>query len=162
MPAMAKATANYANSQLIKMEAITNGYHEGIAMDHNGRISEGSGENLFLVWKGRLYTPPLSASTLPGITRLSVIQLARELDFQMEEKTIPREMIYAADEMFFTGTAAEITPIRSVDRIPVGNGRRGPMTEALQKAFFDIVEGKVDDRYGWLTPVHAPVAASVR
>ncbi len=110
MPAMAKATANYANSQLIKMEAITNGYHEGIALDHNGRISEGSGENLFLVWKGRLYTPPLSASTLPGITRLSVIQLARELGFHMEEKTIPREMIYAADEMFFTGTAAEITP----------------------------------------------------
>jgi branched-chain amino acid aminotransferase len=162
MPAMAKATANYANSQLIKMEAITNGYHEGIAMDHNGRISEGSGENLFLVWKGRLYTPPLSASTLPGITRLSVIQLARELDFQMEEKTIPREMIYAADEMFFTGTAAEITPIRSVDRIPVGNGKRGPMTEALQKAFFDIVEGKVADRFGWLTPVHAPVAAGAR
>ena len=162
MPAMAKATANYANSQLIKMEAITNGYHEGIAMDHNGRISEGSGENLFLVWKGRLYTPPLSASTLPGITRLSVIQLARELDFQMEEKTIPREMIYAADEMFFTGTAAEITPIRSVDRIPVGNGKRGPMTETLQKAFFDIVEGKVPDRFGWLTPVHAPVAAGVR
>jgi branched-chain amino acid aminotransferase len=162
MPAMAKATANYANSQLIKMEAITNGYHEGIAMDHNGRISEGSGENLFLVWKGRLYTPPLSASTLPGITRLSVIQLARELDFQMEEKTIPREMIYAADEMFFSGTAAEITPIRSVDRIPVGNGKRGPMTEALQKAFFDIVEGKVADRYGWLTPVYASVPAGVQ
>jgi len=159
MPAMAKATANYANSQLIKMEAITNGYHEGIALDHNGRISEGSGENLFLVWKGRLYTPPLSASTLPGITRLSVIQLARELGFHMEEKTIPREMIYAADEMFFTGTAAEITPIRSVDKIPVGAGKRGPMTEKLQRAFFDIVEGKVPDRYGWLTPVYAPVPA---
>ena len=159
MPAMAKATANYANSQLIKMEAITNGYHAGIALDHNGRISEGSGENLFLVWKGRLYTPPLSASTLPGITRLSVIQLARELGFHMEEKTIPREMIYAADEMFFTGTAAEITPIRSVDKIPVGAGKRGPMTEKLQRAFFDIVEGKVPDRYGWLTPVYAPVPA---
>ena len=119
MPAMAKATANYANSQLIKMEAITNGYHEGIALDHNGRISEGSGENLFLVWKGRLYTPPLSASTLPGITRLSVIQLSRELGFQMEEKT-----------------------------------------EAIQKSFFDIVEGRVEDRYGWLTPVHAVVAAA--
>jgi branched-chain amino acid aminotransferase len=159
MPAMAKATANYANSQLIKMEAITNGYHEGIALDHNGRVSEGSGENLFLVWKGRLYTPPLSASTLPGITRLSVIQLAREFGFPMEEKTIPREMIYAADEMFFTGTAAEITPIRSVDRISVGSGRRGPITEKVQKAFFDIVEGKVPDRYGWLTPVYSDVPA---
>jgi branched-chain amino acid aminotransferase len=160
MPAMAKATANYANSQLIKMEAITNGYHEGIALDHNGRISEGSGENLFLAWKGRLYTPPLSASTLPGITRLTVIQLARELGFHMEEKTIPREMIYAADEMFFTGTAAEITPIRSVDKIPVGAGKRGPMTEKLQKAFFDIVDGTVPDRYGWLTPVYSQVTAA--
>jgi len=160
MPAMAKATANYANSQLIKMEAITNGYHEGIALDHNGRVSEGSGENLFLVWKGRLYTPPLSASTLPGITRLSVIQLARELGFHMEEMTIPREMIYAADEMFFTGTAAEITPIRSVDRITVGCGSRGPMTTKLQKAFFDIVEGTVPDRYGWLTPVFEAVPAA--
>ena len=159
MPAMAKAGGELREHQLIKMEAITNGYHEGIALDHKGGSPRVSGENLFLVWKGRLYTPPLSASTLPGITRLSVIQLARELDFQMEEKTIPREMIYAADEMFFTGTAAEITPIRSVDRIPVGNGKRGPMTEALQKAFFDIVEGRVDDRYGWLTPVYAPVPA---
>ena len=162
MPAMAKATANYANSQLIKMEALTNGYHEGIALDHNGRISEGSGENLFLAWKGRLYTPPLSASTLPGITRITVIQLARELGFQMEEKTIPREMIYAADEMFFTGTAAEITPIRSVDRIPVGTGKRGPMTERLQKAFFDIVEGAVPDRHGWLTPVYTQVRAAAK
>ncbi|MGE5347022.1 MAG: branched-chain amino acid transaminase [Acidithiobacillales bacterium] len=162
MPAMAKATANYANSQLIKMEALTNGYHEGIALDHNGRISEGSGENLFLAWKGKLYTPPLSASTLPGITRLTVIQLAREVGIHMEEKTIPREMIYAADEMFFTGTAAEITPIRSVDKIPVGTGKRGPMTAELQKAFFDIVEGKVPDRYGWLTPVYNQVAAATK
>ncbi len=160
MPAMAKATANYANSQLIKMEALTNGYHEGIALDHNGRVSEGSGENIFLVWKRRLYTPPLSASALPGITRLTVIQLARELEMQMEEKTIPREMLYAADEIFFTGTAAEITPIRSVDRIPIGGGRRGPMTEKIQKAFFDIVEGRVPDRYNWMTPVG--VAAPVR
>jgi len=159
IPAMAKATANYANSQLIKMEAITNGYHEGIALDHNGRISEGSGENLFLVWKGVLYTPPLSASTLPGITRMTVLQLAQEMGIPREEKTIPREMIYAADEMFFTGTAAEITPIRSVDRITVGKGRRGPITERIQKAFFDIVEGRVEDRFGWLTPVEVPVAA---
>ena len=105
------------------------------------------------MWKGRLYTPPLSASTLPGITRLTVIQLARELGFQMEEKTIPREMLYAADEIFFTGTAVEITPVRSVDRIPVGDGHRGPMTEKLQRAFFDLVEGRVPDRFGWLTPV---------
>jgi branched-chain amino acid aminotransferase len=159
MPAMAKATANYANSQLIKMEAIINGYDEGIAMDDSGRVSEGSGENLFVVWKGRLYTPPLSASVLPGITRLSVIQLARELGMQMEEKTVPREMLYAADELFFTGTAAEITPIRSVDRIQVGAGRRGPLTTKIQTAFFDIVEGRVPDRYGWLLPVHAPVPA---
>jgi len=159
MPAMAKATANYANSQLIKMEAITNGYHEGIALDHNGRISEGSGENLFLVWKGSLITPPLSASTLPGITRLTVLQLARELSIPVEEKTVPREMMYAAEEMFFTGTAAEITPIRSVDRIPVGKGARGPITQTLQRAFFDVVEGNVPDRYGWLTPIGVPVRA---
>jgi branched-chain amino acid aminotransferase len=159
MPAMAKATANYANSQLIKMEAITNGYHEGIALDHNGRISEGSGENLFLVWKGCLITPPLSASTLPGITRQTVLELAKELSIPVEEKTVPREMMYAAEEMFFTGTAAEVTPIRSVDRIPVGKGKRGAITQRIQKAFFDVVEGAVPDRYGWLTPVHAAVAA---
>ena len=159
MPAMAKATANYANSQLIKMEAITNGYHEGIALDHNGRISEGSGENLFLVWKGWLITPPLSASTLPGITRMTVLELARELGIAVEEKTVPREMMYAAEEMFFTGTAAEITPVRSVDRIPVGKGKRGPVTARIQKAFFDIVEGAVPDRHGWLTPVGVPVPA---
>jgi branched-chain amino acid aminotransferase len=162
MPAMAKATANYANSQLIKMEAITNGYHEGIALDHNGRISEGSGENLFLVWKGRLYTPPLSASTLPGITRLTVLELAKDLKIDVEEKTVPREMMYAAEEMFFTGTAAEITPIRSVDRIVVGEGKPGPVTGRVQKAFFDIVEGKVPDRHGWLTPVHAAVPVVAR
>ena len=152
-PTMAKATANYANSQLIKMEAITNGYHEGIALDDQGRISEGSGENLFIAWKGRLYTPPLSSSALPGITRHTVIQLAREMGIQMEEKTVPREMLYAADEAFFTGTAAEVTPIRSVDRITVGEGRPGEITKRIQKAFFDVVEGHVPDRYGWLTPV---------
>jgi branched-chain amino acid aminotransferase len=159
MPAMAKATANYANSQLIKMEAIVNGYHEGIALDSNGRISEGSGENLFLVWKGMLVTPPLSASTLPGITRMTVLQLASELGIPVEEKTVPREMMYAAEEMFFTGTAAEITPVRSVDKIPVGKGRRGPITERIQRAFFDVVEGKVPDTHGWLTPVEVPVPA---
>ncbi|KAA0255728.1 branched-chain amino acid transaminase [Acidobacteria bacterium ACD] len=159
LPAMAKTTANYANSQLIKMEAIVNGYHEGIALDDNGRVSEGSGENLFVVWKGKLLTPPLSDSTLPGITRLTVLQLARELEVPIEEKTLPREILYAADEAFFTGTAAEITPIRSVDRIPVGAGRRGPVTAQLQRAFFDVVEGRSPDRFGWLTPVLAPVKA---
>lgn len=159
-PTMAKATANYANSQLIKMEAITNGYHEGIALDDQGRISEGSGENLFIVWKGRLHTPPLASSALPGITRLSVIQLARELGIQVEEKTVPREMLYTADEAFFTGTAAEVTPIRTVDRITVGAGRPGDVTKRIQKAFFDIVEGNVPDRFGWLTPVGAAVPAA--
>ena len=153
MPAMAKTTANYANSQLIKMEAISNGYHEGIALDDIGRVSEGSGENLFLVWKGVLYTPPFASSALPGITRASVVRLAKDLGFEIVEQMIPREMLYVVDEVFFTGTAAEITPVRSIDKIKVGAGRRGPVTEKLQKAFFDLVEGKVPDRYGWLTPV---------
>ncbi len=153
MPAMAKTTANYANSQLIKMEAIANGYHEGIALDDIGRISEGSGENLFLVWRGILYTPPFASSALPGITRASVVRLAKDLGLEVVEQMIPREMLYVVDEVFFTGTAAEITPVRSVDKIKVGSGRRGPVTEKLQKAFFDLVEGKVPDRYGWLTPV---------
>jgi branched-chain amino acid aminotransferase len=159
MPAMAKSTANYANSQLIKMEAIVNGYEEGIALDDTGRVSEGSGENLFVAWKGKVYTPPFANSALPGITRASVLQLFAEMGIAVEERAVPREMLYAADELFFTGTAAEITPIRSVDRIVVGAGRRGPLTAKVQKAFFDIVEGKVDDRFGWLTPVG--VAATV-
>ncbi len=159
LPAMAKATANYANSQLIKMEAIVNGYHEGIALDDNGRVSEGSGENIFVVWKGAMVTPPLAASALPGITRATVVQLAKEMGIPLEEKAIPREMVYAADEVFFTGTAAEITPIRSADRITIGKGRRGPITEKIQKAFFDIVEGRVPDRHRWMTPVGVAVAA---
>ena len=159
---MAKSTANYANSQLIKMEAIVNGYQEGIALDDTGRVSEGSGENLFVSWKGRVYTPPFSASALPGITRDTVIRLAAEMGITVEERAIPREMLYAADELFFTGTAAEITPIRSVDRIVVGAGQRGPLTAKIQQAFFDIVEGKVDDRFGWLTPVGTGSAASSR
>ena len=153
MPAMAKTTANYANSQLIKMEALANGYHEGIALDDIGRVSEGSGENLFLVWKGVLYTPPFASSALPGITRASVAKLAKELGIEVVEQMIPREMLYIVDEVFFTGTAAELTPVRSIDKIKVGTGRRGPVTETLQQAFFDIVEGKVPDRHGWLTPV---------
>ena len=158
-PAMAKATGNYLNSMLIKMEAIVNGYTEGIALDNAGRISEGSGENIFLVYHGRILTPPLAGTILPGITRESIIVLAKDAGYEVVEQQIAREMLYIADEVFFTGTAAEITPVRSVDRIPVGNGARGPVTERLQKDFFALLEGEADDRYGWLTPL--PVAAGV-
>ena len=153
MPTMAKAGANYMNSQLIKMEAVLNGYAEGIALDVNGFVSEGSGENIFLVQQGRLFTPPLGNSVLPGITRSSVIQLARELGIEVVEQLIPREMLYLADEVFFTGTAAEITPIGSVDKIPVGSGLAGPVTKRLRTEFFRIVTGEVEDRFNWLTPV---------
>jgi branched-chain amino acid aminotransferase len=158
-PAMAKATGNYLNSQLIKMEAITNGYTEGIALDSAGRISEGSGENIFLVYGGRILTPPLAGTILPGITRDSVMTIARDCGFVVAEQQIAREMLYIADEVFFTGTAAEITPVRSVDRISVGTGGRGPVTERLQKEFFALTSGEAEDRYGWLTPV--PVEARV-
>ena len=158
-PAMAKATGNYLNSALIKMEAITNGYEEGIALDNAGRISEGSGENIFLVYGGRILTPPLAGTILPGITRDSIMTLARDAGYTVVETQIAREMLYIADEVFFTGTAAEVTPIRSVDRIPVGKGSRGPVTERLQKEFFALLKGEREDRYGWLTPV--PVETSV-
>jgi branched-chain amino acid aminotransferase len=153
-PTLAKSSANYANSQLIKMEAMVEGYSEGIALDTNGNLSEGSGQNLFLVRDNILYTPPLSAAILPGITRNSVIVLARDLGFTVQEEVLPRELLYIADEAFFVGTAAEITPIRSVDKIQVGAGRRGPVTEALQKAFFAVINGEAPDRHGWLTFVY--------
>jgi branched-chain amino acid aminotransferase len=161
LPAMSKAGANYMNSQLIKMEAVTNGYAEAIALDTAGYVSEGSGENVFLVRDGRLYTPPLGTSALPGITRSTILTLARELGIEILEQAIPREMLYIADEIFFSGTAVELTPVRSVDRIKVGNGRRGPVTEQLQREFFSIVSGKTEDRHGWLTLVNVgnPVAA---
>ncbi|HEY7544050.1 MAG TPA: branched-chain amino acid transaminase [Blastocatellia bacterium] len=159
MPSMAKAGANYMNSQLIKMEAKVNGFVEGIALDAQGYISEGSGENVFLVKDGTVYTPPLYSTILPGITRDSVIRLCQSLDIPVLERAIPREMLYIADEVFFTGTAAEITPIRSVDRITVGEGRRGPVTEIIQKKFFDILTGEGEDTFGWLTPVEASKAA---
>jgi branched-chain amino acid aminotransferase len=159
-PAMAKATGNYLNSMLIKMEAIVNGYTEGIALDNAGRISEGSGENLFLVYQGRLLTPPLAGTILPGITRESVITLARDAGYTVVEQQIAREMLYLADEVFFTGTAAEITPVRSVDRIPVGTGGRGPVTERLQKDFFALLAGDSEDRYGWLTAIPVEDAVS--
>ena len=151
MPAMAKAASNYMNAQLIKMEAITNGYVEGIALDPSGHISEGSGENIFLVRDGKIFTPPLASSVLPGITRDSVMTLARELGYEVSEQAMAREMLYIADEVFFTGTAVEITPIRSVDRIVVGKGQPGPITRALQERFLAVVEGRAEDKYGWLT-----------
>jgi branched-chain amino acid aminotransferase len=159
LPALSKAGANYMNSQLIRMEAATNGYAEGIALDAAGYVSEGSGENVFVVRDGKIHTPPLGASVLPGITRDSVIRLAQALEIPVVETLIPREMLYIADEVFFSGTAAELTPIRSVDRITIGKGKRGPITERLQREFFGIVEGKTPDRYGWLTPAAQPVGA---
>ena len=153
LPAMAKSGANYMNSQLIKMEAIVNGYVEGIALDANGYVSEGSGENLFVVRHGTLQTAPLGNSVLPGITRDSVLRIARELAIPIVEQGIPRELLYIADEVFFTGTAAEITPIRSVDKISVGEGVAGPVTKKIQKEFYSIVRGEKPDRFKWFTPV---------
>ncbi len=162
LPAMSKAAANYMNSQLIRMEAMLNGYVEGIALDANGYVSEGSGENLFLVYEGTVLTPPLANSILPGITRNTVITLCQDLNIPVREQTIPREMLYVAEEVFFCGTAAEITPIRSIDRIPIGQGGRGPVTKKLQEEFFGITSGAKADRHGWLTPVNVPVAAGSR
>ena len=159
LPAMAKAAANYMNAQLIKMEALTNGYVEGISLDIAGHVSEGSGENIFVVRDGKIITPPLSASVLPGITRDSVITLALEMGYPVMEQSIAREMLYIADEVFFTGTAAEITPIRSVDRILVGKGQPGPITLSLQERFLSIVQGQTNDKYGWLTFCNQPVGA---
>jgi branched-chain amino acid aminotransferase len=159
-PGMAKSVANYANAQLIKMEAIAEGYAEGIALDTYGNLSEGSGQNIFIVREGIIYTPPIGNSVLWGITRDSVITLARELGFTVREETLPREVLYIADEVFFVGTAVEVTPIRSVDRIKVGRGRRGPITEAIQQRFFRIVKGEVPDTHGWLQFVNAPAAAT--
>lgn len=156
MPAMAKAGANYMNSQLIKMEALLGGFSEGIALDDRGYVSEGSGENLFVVNGGKLITPPLGASILPGITRDSVIQIARELGIEVVETTIQRAALYLADELFFTGTAAEITPIRSVDRITVGSGKRGEITAKLQEEFFKVIMAERPAPFGadWLTFIH--------
>ena len=156
LPAVAKAGANYMNSQLIKMEAILGGFSEGIALDDRGYVSEGSGENIFLVNNGKLITPPLGASILPGITRDSVIKIAKELGIEVVETSIQRAALYLADELFFTGTAAEITPIRSVDRITVGEGKRGEITKKLQDVFFDVIYGRqpAPDNAPWLTYVN--------
>lgn len=155
LPAMAKLGGQYVNSQLISMEAKLNGFSEAIALDANGYVCEGPGENLFAVLDGVIYTPPLWASVLPGVTRNCVLTLARDLGCTVREEMIAREMLYMADELFFTGTAAEITPIRSVDRIPIGEGQRGPVTARIQEAFFGITQGRQPDRFGWLTPVRA-------
>jgi branched-chain amino acid aminotransferase len=154
LPALAKAAANYMNSQLIKMEAIKNGYAEGIALDTAGYISEGSGENIFIIKDGVLLTPPLASSVLPGITRQAVIGICRELGLEVREQGIARELLYLADEAFFTGTAAEVTPIRSVDKIPVGKGTRGPITTAIQEKFFSLVNAEDAGKSDWLTFVY--------
>jgi len=153
LPSMAKAGANYMNSQLIKMEALLGGYSEGIALDDRGMVSEGSGENIFLVNNGKLYTPPLGASVLPGITRDSVIQIAREMGVEIVETSVQRSALYLADEVFLTGTAAEITPIRSIDKITVGSGRRGELTAAIQEQFFKVIyaERPAPNAAPWLT-----------
>jgi branched-chain amino acid aminotransferase len=161
LPALSKAAANYMNSQLIRMEADINGYAEGIALDQSGYVSEGSGENIFVIRDGKILTPPLGASVLPGITRDTVIKIAENLQIPLVETIIPRELLYIADEVFFSGTAAEVTPIRSVDRVQVGSGRRGPITERIQKEFFALVNGTAPDRYGWLTPVGTGKLAKV-
>jgi branched-chain amino acid aminotransferase len=152
-PAMAKCCANYMNSQLIKMEAMLYGFSEGIALDNTGYLSEGSGENLFTVKNGVIYTPPLHASILPGITRDTVMTIARDLGIEVIEEKMAREFLYITDEVFFTGSAAEVTPIRSVDKITVGAGKAGPITKQIQKAFFDIIEGRKPDEHHWLTKV---------
>jgi branched-chain amino acid aminotransferase len=159
LSALAKIGGQYVNSQSVVMEAKDNGFNEGIALDINGYVSEGSGENIFVIYKGELYTPPLANSILGGITRNCAIAIARDQGYTVKEMTIPREMLYLADEIFFTGTAAEITPVRSVDRLAVGNGGRGPLTKAIQDIFFGIVQGKLPDKWNWLTPVSLAEAA---
>jgi branched-chain amino acid aminotransferase len=159
-PTMAKAGGNYLNSQLSKMEAKQDSYAEGILLDSFGFVSEGGGENLFAVRDGTLYTSPLSASILNGITRDSIIHIAKDLGIEVREQNMPREFLYVADELFFCGTAAEISPIRSVDRIPVGNGKRGPITTVVQKEYLGIGRGAIADRHGWLTMVPESVGAS--
>jgi branched-chain amino acid aminotransferase len=157
LPSWAKAGGNYLSSQLIGLEARRNGYDEGIALGRNGLLSEGAGENLFLVKRGKLLTPPSSAGILAGITRDAVLTLAADLGIAVEERELPREALYSADEVFMTGTAAEITPVRSVDRKAIGKSAPGPITKALQQAFFGLFDGRTEDRYGWLSVVNAVV-----
>jgi branched-chain amino acid aminotransferase len=153
VPALAKAGGNYLSSALVTLEARRLGFAEGIALNSAGYVSEGAGENLFLLHDGRIMTPPVGASILAGITRDTVLKLARSTGFEVVEQDIPRELLYLADEVFLTGSAAEITPVRSVDRIPIGAGKRGPLTEKLQKMFFGLFDGTTEDRWGWLEPI---------
>lgn len=153
LASMSKAGGNYVNSQFITMEAADFGFAEGIALDTNGLVSEGSGENIFVVHRGVIYTPPVSASILLGVTRDCIITLAREMGYEVREQTFPREMLYVADEVLFTGTAVEISPVRSVDKVKVGNGTRGPITKRLQDEFFGIINGSIPDRHHWMTIV---------
>ena len=153
IPSLAKVAGNYLSGQLIKMEALTNGFAEGIALGPSGTVSEGSGQNVFLVSDGALVTTPLDGTLLAGITRSSIISLAQREGLTVREQSIPREMLYTADEVFFTGTAAELTPVRSVDRIKIGSGTVGPITKHMQKAFLDIAHGRAEDTFGWLTHV---------
>lgn len=153
IPVMAKASGNYLSGTLVAFEAKENGYDEGICLDSNGMVSEGAGENVFLVKDDIIYTPPLSSSILDGITRDSVIKIADSLGYSVFEKEIPREQLYLADELFFTGTAAEITPIKSVDRLVIANGTKGPVTDQIQKVFFGLFDGTVSDEWGWLDSV---------
>ena len=153
LPALAKAAGNYLSSQLISYEAKRLGFAEGIGLAPDGSVSEGAGENLFVIRDNVIHTPGLAHSVLNGITRDTIMKLARDLGYDVRESSIPREMLYLADEIFMTGTAAEVTPVRSVDRLPVGDGKRGPMTKALQEAFFGLFTGKTADKYGWLEPV---------
>ncbi len=160
-PTLAKAGGNYLNSQLVKMEALADGYAEGIVLDHNGVVSEGSGENIFVIRDSKIFTTPMTSSILHGITRDSVMRIARDFGYEVVETALPREFLYIADEIFFTGTAAEVTPVRSIDRIPVGAGDRGPITARIQKEFFELVHGDKPDRYGWLSPVGVPASAEL-
>jgi len=155
---MAKIGGQYVNSQFAKMEAVENGYSEAIVLDVNGFVSEGSGENIFVILDGVIYTTPIASSILSGITRDSVLTIARELGYEVREQQVSRDMLYIADEIFFTGTASEVTPIRSIDKITIGKGQRGPITKAIQEQFFGVVNGNLPDKYGWLTPVkvHEP------
>ncbi len=153
-PSMAKITGNYSNSQLIKIDALQDGYDEGIALDSYGFVSEGSGENIFIVRDGVIFTPPTNSSILPGITRHSIFVLARELGITIKQHVLPREALYVSDEVFMTGTAAEITPVTKIDNIKISDGKVGPITKKLQKEFFDIITGKSEDRHNWLTKVY--------
>ena len=159
-PTLAKAGGNYLNAQLSKIEARQDDYLEGIMLDSAGFVAEGSGENLFVIRDGTLFTSPLSSGILSGITRDSVIRIAQDFGYPVREMVIPREFLYIADECFFCGTAAELTPVRSVDKVPVGTGKPGPMTRKIQETYMGIVSGKLPDRYGWLTPVPVPASAA--